>query len=497
MSKNDLDPELQATGRQLGILGTLSLLGFLAIFVNIPWEWSMFMDDTLYNSWMPRIDNVWITIKEEINAYWKLGRFYPVKYLANLLKWKYLPNDPYIFRYFNFSVFLISVSLGALAAQRAASAAGKAAYYPLILFIVGTSVLHKPLLETISLNPIGETWVCLFFSLGAYCLFSPAPAVRFIFSRIFFVLASMSKEPAALIFFASFAHYIFLAWREPGARKRWLPQAAIDLFLFAFFLSLALMVMLQATFTRDTYFNTPWLSYGRDFLYKIARYSIWTAPFIAAFALAWRQLRNLLLRGEAKFQSATLFFFVFGLSYLVFMSTQGRVAYQEIPASMAFYCLFGLLTSALFWSGEINRVTPKWGVALLALFCISYLVSVTRWERFVRGIVEPRRAIENLMQKGGKMTILVPAGEIEGHLEKMAEEINPQAKILRIDTNNKNLRQQIVGQPFIFAFPIYMGELEPAKLIWLEIELGKFGKVVEGHSYRIYLPVNELEFLQK
>ncbi|PNA80742.1 hypothetical protein C1X74_31790, partial [Pseudomonas sp. GW460-5] len=75
------------------MLGIFSLLGFVVLFINIPWEWSMFMDDSLYNTWMPRVTNILPALEHEIHQYWILGRFYPVKYLANLLKWRYLPHD--------------------------------------------------------------------------------------------------------------------------------------------------------------------------------------------------------------------------------------------------------------------------------------------------------------------------------------------------------------------------------------------------------------------
>lgn len=474
------------TGRLLGLVGIGALVGFLAVFLNIPWEWSMFMDDTIYNGWMPKVASIGQTIQDEIKAYWSLGRFYPVKYLANLLKWKYLPNDPYAFRYFNFAIFLLFSSALAAAVIRAAKPSHERANWGLFLFLLGGALLHKPLLETISLNPIGETWVCLFFALGAACLLSPSFLLSAIVARLFFVLAAMSKEPAALVFFASAGRYALLAWREEGKRKQHLAQALVDLALFVFFLSLAVSVMRQASFTRDTYFNTPWLLYARDFAYKVARYSLWTAPFLLGFAFCWRQILGR-LRESKKFSANATFFFLMGSSYLVFMSTQGRVAYQEIPASIALFGLYGLITAELFQSGAATSLLRRHGPLLAAVFSLSLLISVGRWERFVRGIVEPRRAVENLMQTSGEMSLFVPISEMEGHLALMAKELNPSAKIFPINANLAESKARATGRIYVMEFPYYMGKFSPEQHRQLEQVFGPWQSVADGHSYRIYV----------
>jgi hypothetical protein len=475
----------------LGAIGSLLLLGFLVVFTNIPWEWSLFMDDTAYNTWMPKVEDLGAAIQKEIRSYWGLGRFYPVKYIANLIKWKYLPNDPTIFRYFNFSVFLVSSSLVAITALRIATPNGKRLLPALFIFLLGSVFLHKPLLETISLNPIGETWVFLFFGLGSFFLFSENLVGRYFLSRLFFVLAAMSKEPAALVFFASSAHYAYFAWKTPGKRKIYTLQALIDLALFSFFLSLAIYVMMQAAFTRSTYFNTPWLLYGRDFMYKGARYALWTSPFVAIFLLSRHSLFDVLKNGEKKLVAAIAFFSIFGFSYLVFMSTQGRVAYQEIPASMALYALFSVLTISLFWKIETAEIIRRWGAPLLVLLCVSYFISISRWERFVRGIVEPRRAVTNLLNTGLPLTMIIPVGEISGHIQIMIQELNPRAKVFEIRENMDSIKKEFVGQVYVFEFPFYMGDLGPEKLARLQASLGPWRSIVDAKSYRIYAPEME------
>lgn len=470
--------------RHLGLVGALSLVGFLAVFVNIPWQWNMFMDDTLYNQWMPAIGDIWPAFLKEVREYWTLGRFYPVKYLANLLKWRFLPNDPYVFRYFNLLVYLSAVAAGAMAALTAVGITKGRGL--LLLFAVGASVLHKPLLEVISLNPIGETWVCLFLGLGAWALFSRHWFCRYFLARFFFLLVALAKEPAALVFFASSLHYLYLAWAEKSERKKYFGQAALDLVFFAGFFSLALYTMAQGSFTKGAYFNSPpWLRYVRDFFYRLARYALWTSPFLAAFCFAWRDLWALARRTDARAIAASVFFALFAASYLVFMSTQGIVAYQETPASMALYGLFLVLVFALWRSDAPQWLAGRKGAFLLLLFCVSYFISVSRWERFVRGIVEPRQALDNVLEIAKGDTVLVPVGEIISHVNVLATKSGNHA--FQIDAETLGHPEKFRGRVFVFEFPYYMGNLDPAALAELERSLGGWRKVIDARSYRIYV----------
>ncbi len=471
----------------LGTLGLISVVGFLAVFVNIPWAWSLFMDDTLYNAWMPQITDVWAAAEAEIRSYWALGRFYPVKYLANLLKWKYLPNDPYIFRYFNLSVFFLAMTVSVFAVMRVAGI--KKQKLPWFLFLLGSVFLHKPLLEIISLNPLGETWVCFFFAFGILFLFSEHAFLRFFLARLCFVLVALSKEPAALVFFASCMGYLYWAWKEPVRRGRYVAQAVLDFTIFILFFSMALVVMRQGTFTRGAYFSsTPWAQYAMDFFYKGARYALWTSPFVVLFLIFWRDVMRFFLQAQARMGFGAIFLAVFGLGYLGFMSTQGRAAYQEVPAALAFFCLFSLLAVWLLRSLPFEKI-KKYGPLLVALFAFSYFISLSRWERFVRGIVEPRPALVNLLASGETLTIVVPKGEIRGHLEILVKEINPKALILEVESDRAALEASVKkykGQVYVFEFPIYMGTLPSEALDGIKNVVDGWGSVVDAHSYRIY-----------
>lgn len=468
----------------LGVLGLMALVGFAAVFVNIPWEWSMFMDDTLYNTWMPKSENLFVAIREEVIGYWKLGRFYPVKYLANLLKWRFLPNDPYVFRYFNFGVFLLASGFSAAAAMRAVGCRLGSSSLAMFVFLLGSVFLHKPLLETISLNPLGETWVFFFFSIGSFFFFSRGVAGPWI-ARLFFLLVALSKEPAAIVFLAASAFHCFLAWREPHGRKRHLFQAAVDLAIFAFFLGLALYVMSQGSFTKGAYFSsTPWMRYARDFTYKIARYAVWASPFVLFFLLSWRRLLGLADPSQARIAGAAVFYSVMAGGYLVFMSTQGIVAYQEIPASMAIFGLFSLLVIWLLKAGW--GPAKKVSILLLVLFSVSYFISITRWERFVRGIVEPRRAVTNLLATGEEMTLLVPVGEMSGHVHTLIGQMNPRAQVFEIDAALASHKSEFKGTVYVIEFPTYMGELPAPLLASAEQLAGGWDSVADAKSYRIY-----------
>jgi hypothetical protein len=469
----------------LGAIGLVAIAGFLAVFMNIPWEWNMFMDDISYNTWMPNIPDLGKAIGDEIAYYWRLGRFYPVKYVANLIKWRFLPNDPYVFRYFNLGVFFLSVSCCAAAVVKACGPRKLSDALPVFVFLIGASFLHKPLLEIISLNPLGETWVCLFFSLGAYCLMGKHWAPRYLLARVCFLLVALAKEPAALVFFASAARYAWLAWCQPSRRREFSIQAALDLACFGFFLVLAFHVMAQGTFTKAAYFSsTPVKQYAMDFIYKVLRYSLWISPFVLAPLFCIKGARGIFSSREPELCGALIFFGVQGCSYLVFMSTQGRVAYQEIPASISLFGFFSLLSLALFWKAQMAAPLRKYGVLLLAMFCLSYFISVSRWERFIRGIVEPTRAVKNLLSYGGKMTILVPVGELQGHIETMIKEAGIEARVIGIDRGLKGRVGELQGKIFVFEFPYYMGDL--ASLPEVRDMVGGWSSEADAKSYRIY-----------
>jgi len=476
--------------KALGAIGLLALVGFTVAFMNIPWDWSMFMDDTAYNSWMPNVTNMPRAIHDEIFHYLAMGRFYPVKYIANLLKWRYLPNDPYIFRYFNYGVFLLATSIGSLTAlqvnRKRLAVSGAFAAGGLFFFLLGSSLLHKPILEIISLNPLGETWVCLFLAMGAFCLVREQWSVKFVLARFFFLVVALSKEPAALVFFASSLHYAYRAWLEPHSRKKWALHAAFDFLLFGLFLAMSLNLLAHSSWEKAAYFgSTPWLTYAHDFFYKLARYALWTSPFVAGFIYCRREIVSFFR--DPALGGAIIFFATFAMSYEVFMSSQGIVAYQEVPAAMGFFCLFALLTAALAASGALERAVYRSGLVLLLLFCLSYYVSLSRWQRFVRGIVEPRRAVTNLIQTGYTFTIFVPFGEIYGHLELLLKQYNPSSQVFEIDKNVASLEPRLRGKIFVFEFPTYMGDLPKERLSELERMAGGWESVTDAHTYRIYV----------
>ena len=475
----------------IAVLGLFSLTTFIVLFLNIPWEWSMFMDDTLYNGWMPHVESLSSALQKEISQYWSLGRFYPVKYIANLLKWRYLPNDPYVFRYFNFAVYLSTTSLAALACLRILKVRlwKNFSALPIFIFMVGASFLHKPILETISLNPLGETWVCFFFSLGSLFLFCENKFARYFMARLCFVCVALSKEPAALVFFASSLHYALLSILEKKhSREQFVIQALLDFLFFSFFLAIALTALKNGSFTKGAYFSTtPWFQYAKDFAYKLARYALWTSPFIFSFLLFHKKLWERLTAKDKTFASAVVFFCVFAFSYLVFMSTQGIVAYQEVPASIAFFGLFSLLSGALIMESNAARFSRIFATLFLVLYCISFSVSVGRWQRFVRGIVEPRRAVINTLETAGEITLLIPRGEIYGHIQKLIADRNNQSRVFEIDQDLPNKVKDFRGKIVLFEFPYYMGPLNSTVLNQLQEIAGGWSAVSNAYSYNIYV----------
>jgi hypothetical protein len=238
--------------------------------------------------------------------------------------------------------------------------------------------------------------------------------------------------------------------------------------------------------TKAAYFQTtPWLLYAHDFIYKVLRYSLWTSPFLVGFALSWRELKQFFLKGDSLQRAAFLFFFIFAAGYLTFMSTQGRTAYQETPAAIGFFGAFAVLTLALWQTGALVVLLRKFGMLLLVLFMISYFISVSRWQRFVRGIVEPRTAMVNLLKTGEELTILIPEGEIVGHLELLLKELNPRSQVLPILPDLKP--EMLHGRVIVFEFPFYMGEIPSGQLNQVRDMSGGWSSTTDNASYRMYV----------
>ena len=338
------------------------------------------------------------------------------------------------------------------------------------------------------LNSLGETWVCLFFAAGALCLFQEKRWLSHGLSRFFFLLVALSKEPAALAFFAAGSYGLARAWLEPRARTRWAIQAFLDFALFAFFLGMALWVMAHGSFTKGAYFSTtPYLTYARDFAYKLARYALWTSPFVLSFALCRKELFKIALELNPKILGAAVFFAAFGFSYDIFMASQGIVAYQQTPAAMGYFGLFSLLLMVLYSSESARSRLARHGTLLLALFCMSYFISVGRWARFVRGMVEPRKAVVNMIRSGEKLSLFVPRGEVFGHVELLLKQFNPGSHVFDANDDLSRISPQIRGQVIAFEFPVYMGNLPAESLQKMERLAEGWASVIDAGTYRIYV----------
>ena len=96
-------------------LGIFAIVLISIVHASIHWQWSALMDDVNYRIYMPNVGNLLQQFLKEISSYWHEGRFYPFKYLINLLKWRVLPLVPSAFHWFDFLSLLVAISLGAMA----------------------------------------------------------------------------------------------------------------------------------------------------------------------------------------------------------------------------------------------------------------------------------------------------------------------------------------------------------------------------------------------
>lgn len=478
MSEKNLNNVLLAT------LGLFPITAFLLIFANIPWEWNLFMDDFQYNSWMPHVTNIGDAFLKEIKTYWALGRFYPVKYLANLLKWGLLPNDPFVFRVFNLSVFGISAILLVKSLRLPLS---------LTIFLVGSVFFHKPLLEIIALNPLGETWVVFFLSLGVFSFTRENFISKELGSRLCFLLAYLAKEPACFIFLAlASVHALsYFVNRAETQKTSIIPRIFVDLSLFIGSLGLSFYVMQMGSFTKTAYFASPsYLIYLYDFLYSQLRYMIWIAPLLFVIFYGWWKQGNVFWKELPK-SHFNLFWLgiIFSYLYFGFMSTQGRVAYQQVPASWGLYLAISILFAH---ASERSLLTlfssTRLATLFLLLFCFSLFISLSRWERFVRGYVEPSKFVPTLLSlsNGKKQTLVVPASELSGHLERIVAEEKLPIEVVALYGDPTKLLEKSTGEILLLEFPIYMGELPADWIEKVRLKAGGWKKTQDFGSFRIY-----------
>lgn len=384
---------------RLNFFGLTVFVAFFVVQLTSSWEWSILIDDVGYNQWMPKLvteKGFWGAWGQEIQTYIAAGRFYPLKYAANLVKWGYFPLNTKVFFWFDFCLVTSAIFMGSLAVAGRRNS--------LVFFIFGIGLLQRQVMEIAALNTVGEGWVILYFAAGLLCY--PRP----ILYRLFFVLAALSKEPAIFVFLATTIVYTYQFIQGRRARTSWLLNSLVDLAL----LSILVGVVVCAKY----FWADPDNDYTSSFVYLsvsnvkmmimgVARTGVTMIAFLAFFGLFYWQDRKSF---KELFCDADLFILslFFGLFFLVAAAPRGVSGYIIVPESFAFFISAAFLLNRMLQ--RINWTLLRQMLAAVFLFFLLFY-SVARYSAFARGTNEPISAIHHLLATDSPRLILMNSNE--------------------------------------------------------------------------------------
>lgn|GEM_PF-2114358 len=452
-----------------GILGLLVLSGLLIFQVSTHWEWSLLMDDVSYNTWMPKITDVWAAWIQEIRNYWLEGRFYPLKYLANLLKWRYLPLRPSLFHAFNFALLLTTLTTLSWTLTRAAHLKSRQAVLNLFLFLLGFGLIQRPLLDVVALNTLGESWVILFLSLGLHAYEKKRWGYH-----LGFVLATLCKEPAVVAFAVSaFLHFLESRYTvDRFDQKQLRLHGMIDAAILLIFLIVYHFMHQAPPDFHHVYLKHYQLLqsstlhwFGLAFfkcslgllpiLYLAT--TVWMAPAVpqkASWIIRWR------------FENFCL---LFGIGYLwLVAANQSAPGYLLIPSSFAFFS-----AAAGFWiRGQGATAMYRSGVrtAFIGLFLLSAAATFYRYQRYTASINESSRLLTTAIQTSQSTLILVNGKEAADMTQLLAEQHKSPAlaRLVQDDELTRLSVQSFKGPIVLVELTGYFGPIPEPLLHHLE-----------------------------
>jgi hypothetical protein len=447
----------------LFVLGAIALSSLFFLHLTIKWEWSFLMDEIGFKSWMPYVTDVFRAFNNEVISYWHEGRFNPVKYLANLLKWRYFPTDPLFFHYFDFLLLLTSAYVGVLAVFESQ----KQVSYKWFIFALGAIILQRPLLDIIALDSISEGWVVFFFSLGTYCFLRKNNLYR-----LFFILCGLSKEPGTVALFGTGITYLVLYFRETTKKISNLINAGVDLFIFLFLVIVALKAKDAGPYLRDYQFvSTIGL---KLFFVGFLKIGIGFLPFVFLISVFNRRFEISKLNISCT---------VFGISYLFLVSPRNVSGYLICPAAFAFYLV---ILSLFFSTVNEKQVSKNYRYGFSAIFLIVLFSSLFRYERFERSINESTRAFTRLLKTTVPRFILVNGVEASTQGNHLASQYGAMAQIKVLDDSSITEASHFNGQAIVFELSTYFGKISDATIGNIALKIGGWESVEDNGVYRIF-----------
>lgn len=416
------------------------------------------IDDISYGAYLPHMKSVWSGLRAEVHSYMGYGRFYPVKYLMNILKWRFLPLSPGIFHAFNFTVLLASLAMASIAALpktvRSAS---------LILFCIGTGFLQRPLLDAIALNTIGESWVILFLAIGL--AFYPARAGLY---RLFFLLAALSKEPAVVAFAASAAVH--------GMRKD-RKACMIDGALFVGLLLAIKYIQSHGSYLASYSFLSRSAAVG--FAMGAMKCLIGIVPLLIPYV--W----NAVLRrsGKVPAEDAQLAVWagIFAVLYIALVAPRGTAGYLLMPAAFALYVAAVRIGVRSLLDA---RVTRPLVVVFGLCWCACLALSTYRYWIFTRSINEPSRRFNELIDVRHPRLILLNGEEAIIQGRKLVQSKGTPVAVQNV-LGGEMWAAKAPGDTVVLEFSKYFSPIEAGQLSRIEAAAGGWSKIDAEKTYRV------------
>jgi hypothetical protein len=434
------------------VLGKFGFAFLLGAVLSTPWTWNLMMDDISYGVWGSRVPSVLTEFINQFRFNMDFGRFYPVKYFVNILKWTYLPRSPLIFHLINFA--LLSAIMALLAARL------KSSWF----WLISLAAVFKPLLEIVSFNPIAEGWVCLF----AAWAWTARKNVFWAFSLA--LLTALSKEPGVLIFFAFSAYFLAV-----DGKKAW--KSSVGFFVTG----IALIIFIVHVKDSGIYlqgYSVLSIQGIRDFAYSLARMGLGTLPFLFVFSTGFRRIQL-----SRDLVASLVFWSVFGLGYLYLVSPRGTGPYLQPPAALSIVMICVLI----FENGFMDVLpTRKQTVAFVLLFLLSFGIGFGRWIYYVRGINASSEAFYSLAENPVPNLILINGEEAVSQGQIVLNEFHSLSKVFELNDQGIEEAARFDGVVVLLELTRYFPAAPSDKTKKLERVVGGWDRIVDHGSYRLY-----------
>jgi hypothetical protein len=458
-------------------LGGVAWCAMVTLFACTKWQWSMLMDDFGYLNYLPYVRSIPHEFAQQIRGYWSSGRFYPVKYLANLIKWRFLPLQPNVFHAFNLILLMTTILITAVAILKPLKRS-RNERLAWIIFLTGFALLQRPLLDVVALNTIAEGWVILFLALGLV-LYEDHPWM----SRIAFLLCSLSKEPAIVIFGACtlVQWEYWLRWSPKKKRAFGVVVGLLDLVMFVG-LALVMNKAQRSGLYLADYRLLDWQNV-RYFTVGLIKCAFGLMPLALGYLLdprrtrlSWKSLTNDPFVGMC---------FLFGLGYLYLAVGRGVAGYLLIPSAFAFYA--GAARLAIT-RGDFDRWSPRLTIPVALSFALCLVVSLGRYERYVRSINESSLGLRRVLVTQRPRLLFVNGMEAADSAQSLVAQNHLQTTVRLFQTPEDFAAhaRTFSGDVFLFEMSSYFGRYSEESLRKMGESLGGWTQVVDAGVYRIF-----------